>query len=855
MSTEREVLRIRLLGRFEVLRDGEPVPDEDWGRRKTETLLKVLLTEPGRVFSQDRLLDLLFSGEDLERARSNLFGRMSQLRRALEPDLKRGVDSTFIRREGQGYYFDVSGPCWIDTVGFARLLEEGEKHLREGRNAEATEALEGAVGLYRGTFLEADPYEEWTLEAREGWQERYISALTGLAEAYAHAGDRHRAVMACRTAFDLRPSRELVLQQLMRYHHAAGERSEALRVYERGVEALKRDLDVEPSSETVALRERVMAEAAPEVEVARDRTRIAVLPLVNQSPDPEDEYFADGMTEELIYSLSKVRDLKVIAQTSSLAYKQTKKTVAEIGRELSIGSLIEGSVRKAGETLRITIQLIDVGSEEHLWAERYDREFRDVFAIQSEIAKEVAGALRVQLLDEAVEKLAAEPTKNLEAYTLYLKGRHLMKLDLYVFHVGIPDWEKAVGCFEAALNADPEFALAWSGLADALCLSWFWGNASDEFLARATAAADRAAALGPGLAEGYASQALVRWIRGSLGESERLFRKAIALAPRSAAPRRLYGKLLTQSDRKGEALVALLKAHEIDPLSAEANLDLANHYLFSGRHEEARIRTETVLDVAPRNTPARLMLAQSRMAGFDWAGAEEEYRTAINDEPAAPSPHLELAELLACLGRTEEARAELERGLELARSGAPSVSLEQAGIDYYALNEFSRALQLFEEEITAAPRARLAHWWAAVCHWRLGNDDDAFAGLERAEEANKGTGFHWVRSLYMTIYIYCIRGSLHARLGHRKEATEEIARIRACPEDLTDRSLTMAAVHLYLGETDEGLQCLRRSVDNHDICLRRTAFFGLPKDVVMDPRFAAIYERTGLPIEVVRRAG
>lgn len=848
-------LTIRLLGRFEVRRDEVPIPDEAWGRRKTETLLKVLLTDPGRVFSQDQLLEALFGEEDPERALNNLFGRVSQLRRALEPELKRGVDSTFIHREGQGYYFHVDGPCWIDTVEFVRLLREGEGHLRSGRNAEAIEAYESAVGLYRGEFIEADRYEEWTLEARKQWQERYITALTQLADAYANAGDRHRAVMACRTAFELRPSRESVLQQLMRYHYVAGDRSGALQVYERGMEALKRDLDVEPSAETAALRQMVLEESIPDAGASHDRTRIAVLPLVNVSPNPEDEYFADGMTEELIYSLSQIRDLKVIAQTSSLSYKNTKKTVAQIGRELSIGSVLEGSVRKAGDRLRITIQLIDVGSEEHLWAGEYDREFRDVFSIQSDIAQEVAGALRVELLEETVERLEEEPTANLEAYTPYLKGRHFLRdtdehpLDMTQEHrVDVRSLAKAITYFKQAIQADPGYGLAWSGLADAQCLLWFFSNASDEILARAEEAADRAVEHVPRLGESYVSQALVTWIgRKDVVEAERLLAEAVRMSPKNPTVHRWYARILSQLDRRGEALLEMLRALEMDPLSPTANLELADLHLDAQRFDDAIQCARSILELSPSNVAARLRLAKFKMLSWDWEGAEVEYLTAIKDAPADPSPLLQYAELLLSLGRRTESETAMKRGLTRAGTPLPPRILECAGVLYYMLNEFARALQCFEQAIAMLPRIRMSYWWSAICHWRLRNYDDALEWLRRYEGISDG--FYRLSRDDVALSLEWASGLIYAMKGDRARAEETIERVKKFREGMPRRALGIAAVYFHLGEADEGFAWLRRAVKEGCPNLQRIRCYNLPETVRRDPRYAKILKPTGLPTD------
>ena len=287
-----------------------------------------------------------------------------------------------------------------------------------------------------------------------------------------------------------------------------------------------------------------------------DRLRIAVLPLVNISPDPADAYFADGMTEELIYSLSKVCCFRVIAQTSVIPYRGVKKPASLIGRELRVGTLLEGSVRKAGNRVRITLQLIDVQSEEHLWSEAYDRSLEDLLAVQSDVAQRVAEALQVRLAPREKERLDTQATGDLDAYMLYLKGRHL-------WNARTEDGARnAIELFRAAIALDPAYALAYSGMADAYCLL--------DDRPKAMEAAEKALALdpGPGLAEAHASLGLIReqFSKDIAGAEEEL-QRAIALNPSYAMARHWYAILLTVEGRNEEALAQLRKALELDPFS------------------------------------------------------------------------------------------------------------------------------------------------------------------------------------------------------------------------------------------------------------------------------------------------
>ena len=219
-----------------------------------------------------------------------------------------------------------------------------------------------------------------------------------------------------------------------------------------------------------------------------DKYRIAVLPFANISADPEDEYFSDGMTEELISKLSRLHDLTVIARTSVMQYKETGKSVAEIGRELRVGTILEGSVRKAGDRLRITAQLVDVESQGHLWSQDYDRTLDDVFAIQSAVAESVADALEVTLGPGEKRQLEKQGTQNLEAYHLYLQGLHL-------FHRQSEEGLKnSITYFERALQHDPGFAQAYAGIAWAYHAAWVQSafSAPRDAFEKSRAAAEKA---------------------------------------------------------------------------------------------------------------------------------------------------------------------------------------------------------------------------------------------------------------------------------------------------------------------------------------------------------------------------
>jgi len=295
---------------------------------------------------------------------------------------------------------------------------------------------------------------------------------------------------------------------------------------------------------------------------ASPRNRVAVLPLSNISPDSRDGYFADGMTEELITVLSQVHGLRVIARTSVDHFRGRVQRAAQIGRELGVGSMIEGSVRIAGDRLRVTIQLIDASNEEHLWSENYDRRLDDIFEVQSDIARRVAKNLEVRLMAKDEDRLSRRQETNMNVYRDYLKGRLLLakreKSEM---------WE-AKKLFEKAIDADPTYAPAFAGLADAyFLLGDYWAMPTDEARAKSNEMLSQALKLDPSLAEARATHglSLARLYRYKEADAE--FRHAIDLNPSNAIAHMWYSQCLGAMRRYDEGLEQLRIAEQLDPLS------------------------------------------------------------------------------------------------------------------------------------------------------------------------------------------------------------------------------------------------------------------------------------------------
>ena len=303
-----------------------------------------------------------------------------------------------------------------------------------------------------------------------------------------------------------------------------------------------------------------------------DPRRIAILPLSSLSADPNDRYFVDGMTEELISTVSRIRELSVISRTSVMRYKDTTVPIGEIGRELSAGTVLEGSVRKAGNKVRITTQLIDSQNDRHLWAQSYDRDLTDIFAIQADIAEQVAQALRVSLLSKEKEAVEKKATGDLEAYTLYLKGRYFWN------ERSFESVRKAAGYFEEAIRLDPRFALAYSGLADCYMIQVDRGMISHAEAAIMNGYAEKAIELDDDLAEAHASLAAVKQEQWDMPGAEREMKRALALKPSYSTAEHWYFILLNSLGRYEEAFEHEKRALKLDPYSSSINQGSGSRY-------------------------------------------------------------------------------------------------------------------------------------------------------------------------------------------------------------------------------------------------------------------------------------
>ena len=411
-----------------------------------------------------------------------------------------------------------------------------------------------------------------------------------------------------------------------------------------------------------------------------DRRRIAVLPFANMSPDPGDSYFADGITEEIISTLSGVSGLNVISRTSVMGYKGTTKRVKEIGGELEAGSVLEGSFRKAGNKIRVTAQLVDVRDDRHVWAHSYDRNLDDVFGVQTDIAKQVSDALRVKILAPEIDRIDRKPTESTKAYTLYLRGRYHWN------RRGIEDINKATEYFAQAIKEDAKFALGHAGLADChelFATNWEIDKKANHERAKTEVAA--ALELDPNLAEAHTTRGLILDCDLDFKGAEEEFKKAIELKPSYATAHQWYFQILEAESRWDEALKQIEKAVELDPFSQIINLNHADYYFSRRDYEKALELTKKAVELNPNYAIAHFQLVgtYARMKRLD--DAKREAKIGIELLQGAYPPILKRMEaLMAYFEDNKEGLRRLLPGLE-ASLGEPlaATAMEIAGYNFY----------------------------------------------------------------------------------------------------------------------------------------------------------------------------
>ncbi|HYT19234.1 MAG TPA: winged helix-turn-helix domain-containing protein [Candidatus Polarisedimenticolia bacterium] len=454
---------------------------------------------------------------------------------------------------------------------------------------------------------------------------------------------------------------------------------------------------------------------------------IAVLPLENLSGDPSQEYFADGMTDELITDLAKVGALRVISRTSVMRYKGTKKSLPEIARELNVDGIVEGSVLRSGNRVRITAQLLHAPTDRHLWAETYERDLGNVLKLQSEVAQTIAQQVRVQLTPQQQARLRSSPAVNPEAYEAYLRGRYFLSNQ---FTMAEP-LNKAKSYFEESIRKDPGFALAYSGLADSyvyLAFSGQGGLSPDHAYKSAKAALNKALELDDSIGEAYDTLGLLSWrFEWNWEAAERNFNRAIALAPSYSCAHEDRAVYLSFLGQRAEALAEIATSNELDPGPSSAMTESAAQYQM--RNYEALLdASRRGVAANPNEWTEHYNLAVGYVGTGKLLEAISEYQKAVEISDGNPDAVASLAHAYAVIGRRAQAEKILH-DLE-HKSKSVYVSPYTFATIYAGLGEKDRAFEFLEK---AYQQRSLDIPWHLKADLRIDNlrSDPRFQDLAR----------------------------------------------------------------------------------------------------------------------------
>jgi TolB-like protein/Flp pilus assembly protein TadD len=425
---------------------------------------------------------------------------------------------------------------------------------------------------------------------------------------------------------------------------------------------------------------------------------IAVLPFENLSHDPENAYFADGIQEEILTRLSKIADLKVISRTSTQRYKSAPENLLEIAKQLDVANILEGSVQKSADQVRVNVQLINALNDSHLWAEKYDRKMTDIFGVESEIATKIADTLQAKLTGAEQHAIAARPTENTEAHQAYLKGQY------YWYKYPAPGFEKSRDYFQQAIDLDPTYAPGYLGL------SYFYGLAAavgvmppNDSWPKAEAATNKAIALDDTLPDAYNAIAAAKlYFHRDWATAERYFRRGIELNPNSAEIRHHYAFCLILFGRNEEALTEMQRAAELDPLALRNNLDRSKMFFFSRQYDRAIDQFRKTLELYP-----------DFAAAHEWLGYAYQQR-----------------------GMPKEAVAEWGKALTLSGKGDQASFVERAyskgGLEPAVRVLVQQQLEELGERVKRGEYVSAAEY--ATAYTRLGDKEQAFAWLAKAVE-------------------------------------------------------------------------------------------------------------------------
>jgi TolB-like protein len=577
-------LQLTLLGGFHVRAAGGLVIDV--ATRKTRALLAYLALPPGRQHTREALVSLLWSDRGEKQAHASLRQALVELGRALEC-----AEGTSLTKHRDTLALDPKS-VQVDAVAFEQLAAKT-----------SISELERAATLYSGDLLAGvdvrdSAFEEWLLIERQRFRNMATTVLKQLSELQTG----RKGIATAERLIALDPLQEEGYRMLMRLPAEAGEIGLALKFYENCRQVLKRELSVTPSAETEALHQEIRegrhrkltrerevfsaptagAQARSPEKGAAARPTLAVLPFANLSGDPEQRYFSDGITDDLIIELSRFRSFTVIARNSSFLYRDKPTDVRQIGRELGAEYILEGSVRRASDRIRIAVELVEAATGRQVWAERYDRAVGDLFTVQDELIQAIVATLPGRMDEAGARAAQRKQPENLNAYECYLRGL------AHIYEFDVTESPPAREMLERAVSLDPHFARPYTLLA-VLELRHWWGSRSSRALAQAFNLAQKSVQLDQNDSLCQCSLGMVCLQQHQFADADFHFRRALALNPNDSRAIICWAELLAYSGEPVEAMTSLDRAFRLDPFAPQWYHSVAGMVLFCAREYEKAI--------------------------------------------------------------------------------------------------------------------------------------------------------------------------------------------------------------------------------------------------------------------------
>lgn len=670
------MITVQLLGGA-CLRSGDTALSGPPAQRHRVALLTLIVAAWPQPLSRDRAMALLWPERDVANARRLLNLAVHVLRSALGEG---AIAST-----GDGLLFNPTGVSC---------------DLHDLRTAIAAGVCERVVQLYAGVLLDGFHLSEsvefgyWLDERRSELLHAYVGALLALAKCQEESGDVHSRVRTCLKLVASDPYSGKHAEALMRALDAAGDRAGAIQHAREHAQRVRADLGLDPDESVTAL-----ARQLRDARVRRLPSSVAVLPFLDLSADQEQEHLADGITEDVIAHLAKIRGLSVISSRSVMRFKERQRSLKEIGSILGATTVLDGSVRRVGDRVRVVAKLSEVATDKHLWADTYDRFLTDIFSVQTDVALQIAGSLKAELSPDEQTRVRMQPTRDIRAYQLYLEGRRCL------IEYSLDAIRRSIEFFERAIARDSSFALAYTQLAMAYVeLAEDGTTAPDAAYGRATAAAATALELDPLLGAAHCTMGHLKMVRElDWPGAEESFKRALELSPSDADTYCLYGRFCAGLARHQEAIALHRRAHELDPLAHR--MDFVTAFLRAGRYREAIAEAESAMALDPRHARTRATLG--------WA--------------------------YFLSGRRDEGLAQLSEAVSLTRNN--SMWLAQLGEAYGLAGDTEKARQILAELEALARNAYISPYHFAYVHIGLGDFDRAMDLLEQAVALRTGPAY------------------------------------------------------------------------------------------------------------------